>query len=255
MKKIRLIKTGGTIGFLLLGSLAGCNTLEKSSDEWAELEDVFGQTRMQAQEMLGWDLQEAEEESLSDQGMGGYACKVEDTDFLGMEAVCVHLIFMEDQEQTPRLTLLYAEYPSGKDLDLVADSLQKIWGEARTEMYCSWPDMIYWPQGLWAGGSAYNNTENFFQTRQEGKYMWGSEETIGELLEDEESPQRKMESWIPYSRIYIQSLKNDWNQVKEEPQVTAVLFESCRDFKKENVVIIDGFQKFMGTYMREMVVE
>ena len=46
-------------------------------------------------------------------------------------------------------------------------------------------------------------------------------------------------------------MKNDWSQVREEPSVTAVLFESCMDFGKENVVIIDGFQKFMGTYMTE----
>ena len=57
------------------------------------------------------------------------------------------------------------------------------------------------------------------------------------------------ENWIPYARTYVQSLKNDWNQVREEPSVTAVLFESCEDFGKENVVIIDGFQKFMCLHM------
>ena len=237
--------------FLFILSLGACNPSLDDKGNFEELEDVFGQTHEEIQEILGWDLQNAENEPLSDQQIEGYALKVKQIDFLGMEADCVHMVFMEDPAQTPRLTLLYAEYPPGENMDPVSESLQKIWGEARTEMYCSWPDLIYWPQGLWAGGSAYNDPASFLQTEKSGKLMWGSKETIGDVLADEENPRQIFESWIPYARTYIQSLKNDWEQVEQEPLVTAVLFEKCEDFKKENVVIIDGFQKFMGTYMKE----
>ena len=235
---------------ILLGMLLASGCGGKQEDDWKDLESVFGKTQEEAEEILGWNLANAKEEPLSDQTMDGYALKLENTDFLGQKAEQVHVVFMEDLSGTPRLTLLYADYPDGETMEPAAEALRGIWGEERPLMYCSWPDMIYWPQGLWAGGHTYNDPANFLQTEKEGKLMWGNEETIGDLLAEEADPQT-YENWIPYARTYVQSLKNDWSQVREEPSVTALLFESCMDFGKENVVIIDGFQKFMGTYMTE----
>lgn len=236
---------------ILLGMLLASGCGGKQENDWKDLESVFGKTQEEAEEILGWNLATAKEESLSDQTMDGYALKLENTNFLGQKAEQVYVVFMEDLSGTLRLTLLYADYPDGETMDPAAEELRGIWGEERSLMYCSWPDMIYWPQGLWAGGNAYNDPANFNQTEKTGKRMWGNEETVGELLSEEEEPMQTYENWIRYARTYVQSLKNDWNQVREEPSVTAVLFESCEDFGKENVVIIDGFQKFMGTHMTE----
>ena len=234
---------------ILLGMLLASGCGGKQENDWKDLDSVFGKTQEETEDILGWDLQKAEEEPLSDQTMDGYALKLENIDFLGQKAEQIHMIFMEDLSGTFRLTLLYADYPDGETMEPAAEVLRGIWGEERSSMYCSWPDLIYWPQDLWAGGNAYNDPANFLQTEKEGKRMWGNEETVGELRAEEEDPVQTYENWIPYARTYVQSLKNDWNQVREEPSVTAVLFESCEDFGKENVVIIDGFQKFMCLHM------
>ena len=240
-----------TVILLITGMLSGCKSDAKENSAGKNLESAFGQKEEDAVKTLGLDLNGAEKEALSEEQLKGYSMKVSDTEFLGSQAKSVHMIFMEDLSGVPRLTLLYAEYSSGEHMDEVAGELQAIWGEDREEMYCSWPDRIYWPEGLWAGSADYNHVDAFHQYKKEGKRMWGSAETVESILKEEKNPEEVYGIWQQYSRAYAQSMKNDWNIVKEEPVITAVLFEKCEDYKKENVLLIDGFQKFIGTYMRK----
>lgn len=240
-----------TAVLFIAGMFSGCKSDLKQNHVGKNLESAFGQKEEDAAETLGWDLDRAEKETLSEGPLKGYSVKVSDTEFLGSEAESVHMIFMEDLSGEPRLTLLYVEYGSDESMDEIAGELENIWGEEREEMYCSWPDRIYWPEGLWAGSGTYNNVEAFHQHKKEGKRMWGSDETVESILKEEKNPEEVYGTWQQYSKAYVQSMKNDWNIVKEEPVITAVLFETCEDYKKENVLLIDGFQKFIGTYMQE----
>ena len=78
--------------------------------------------------------------------------------------------------------------------------------------------------------------------------MWGSEEDVAYALKDCENPEGVYESWSLYSRIYAQSMTNDWEQVKKEPLVTGVMFKNADplEYKDKNVVILNGFNLCMS---------
>ena len=182
---------------ILLGMLLASGCGGKQEDDWKDLESVFGKTQEEAEVILGWNLANAKEEPLSDQTMDGYALKLENTDFLGQKAEQVHVVFMEDLSGTPRLTLLYADYPDGETMEPAAEALRGIWGEERPLMYCSWPDMIYWPQGLWAGGTPTTIRRIFSRQRKK-------ESVCGEMKRPSEN------SW-PRKRIRCRRMKTGFH--------------------------------------------
>ena len=106
---------------ILLGMLLASGCGGKQENDWKDLNSVFGKTQEETEDILGWDLQKAEEEPLSDQTMDGYALKLENIDFLGQKAEQIHMIFMEDLSGTFRLTRLYADYPDGETMEPAAE--------------------------------------------------------------------------------------------------------------------------------------
>ncbi|MBS6195908.1 MAG: hypothetical protein KH828_10050 [Clostridiales bacterium] len=235
--------------FLLTSCLLiGCQSSSKEESK-TDLENIFGLAEKDVGRILDWDFTKAETKPVSSPSLEGYVMEMNNIEFLDSTAVSVHLMFLEDSSGESHLTLLYAEYPSDAEMAPVSNALETLWGESRSTMYCSWADRIFWPEGLWAGSSAYNSVESLQHQDGDGKHLWGSLQTVADLLDGKTNPEKIYESWQEYSQIYAQSLKNGWDVVKKEPLVTAVLFENNSDFEKENVVIIDGFQKFMGNFI------
>lgn len=230
--------------------LSACGSPEKE-DNPVDLKEVFGCDFSQVKDAFQWPMEEAGKQELSiDSQPGklyGYSIELNDVTFLGEEASSVYMQFLGETEEEAGLTLIYAQYPEEQQLDQVREQMTDIWGDPRQQMYCSWPGCVYWLD-KWAIGVRYNTPSYCLQEESEEKIMWGSEEDVAYALKDCENPEGVYESWSLYSRIYAQSMKNDWEQVKKEPLVTGVMFKDADplEYKEKNVVILDGFNLCMS---------
>ncbi|MCI8801635.1 MAG: hypothetical protein HFH88_17810, partial [Lachnospiraceae bacterium] len=225
--------------------LSACGSPEKE-DNPVDLKEVFGCDFSQVKDAFQWPMEEAGKQELSidsqPEKLYGYSIELNDVTFLGEEASSVYMQFLGETEEEAGLTLIYAQYSEEQQLDQVREQMTDIWGEPRQQMYCSWPGCVYWLD-KWAIGVRYNTPSSFLQEESEEKIMWGSEEDVAYALKDCENPEGVYESWSLYSRIYAQSMTNDWEQVKKEPLVTGVMFKDAGplEYKDKNVVILDGF--------------
>lgn len=218
-------------------------------------ETIFGKQEEEIAKIYGWNLNNAERteipsEALSMQSgnLSGYTIKLQNVTLFGKTAQQVYLQFMGSDSVSTGLTLLYAEYSVDEKMEEVAEELTKIWGESKAKMYCSWPDRIYL-EDIWAGNSAFDSPDSFSQSASDEKQLWGSKLTIGDSLKEHENPEEIYEDWSQkYSRIYVQSMKNDWEEIAEEPLVTAVLFGNSEEYDKENTIILDGFNLFVSQH-------
>ena len=230
--------------------LSACGSPEKE-DNPVDLKEIFGCDFSQVKDAFQWPMEEAGKQELSidsqPEKLYGYSIELNDVTFLGEEASSVYMQFLGETEEEAGLTLIYAQYPEEQQMDQVRDQMTDIWGEPRQQMYCSWPGSVYWLD-KWAIGVRYNTTDSYLQEESGEKIMWGSEEDVAYALKDCENPEEVYESWSLYSRIYAQSMKNDWEQVKKEPLVTGVMFKDADplEYKEKNVVILDGFNLCMS---------
>lgn len=232
----------------------GCQSSQKSDSSQA-LKTAFGEDLTAVETAFQWNLDDAEKQVIPDtllqqDTMYGYSLELHDMDALGGKASTVYLQFMGSNPEDAGLTLVYAEYPEDQDMKAISDYLTKSWGDSRQQMYCSWPGRVYWLD-IWAGTNDYDQVDAYLQKGGSEKLLWGSAETVEDVLDNCEDPKAVYESWSKYSRIYAQSLKNDWKDVKKEPLVTAVLLKNSKDYKTQNTVILDGFNLYMANIQKK----
>lgn len=245
MKKHKFIPLFFTTIFLL----SACHSPETYGDiiDW---NNIFGCDFSQVKDAFQWSIDESQRQELSTasnqlEELQGYSVELENVTFLGENASRVYLQFLGKSPETAGLTLIYAEYSEKQKMDQVEKNMTDIWGKSKQQMYCSWPGRVYW-MDRWAGGTEYNQVDSYMQSATEDKIMWGSKADIEDALKDYVNPKEIYESWSSYSRIYAQSLKNNWEQVKKEPLVTGVMFKNSSEYETKNVVILDGFNLCMS---------
>lgn len=232
-------------GVLLSVLLSGCFKVSQSVDELNDVQDLFGQTEKVIEKATGWNFEEKEKKRILAEKVSGYTVELKGVKFLETSVESITLMFLEGVDKKEYLTSIFVQYPVDISMDKVCERLENSFGEEKKSMYCSWPSQVYWPDEIWNLG--HDDISAYQQERSDGKRLWGSQKTIADLVKEEEQALKIYENWQQYSRIYAQSAKNSWDVIKEEPLLTAVLFTDNE--KYENVLILDGFHKFIGSIL------
>lgn len=122
---------------------SGCSG-SKASRSPELVKDAFGTTFSEVKKNFGWEMEtdqmkEQIEPYYEDEIVVGYSIELEDVELLGTDASRVFLQFMGEEREQAELVLIYAEFPSEKEVDVAAKKLTKAFGEKKREMYCSLP--------------------------------------------------------------------------------------------------------------------
>lgn len=240
-------------GILVLSVLfVGCGS-SKASRSPKLVKEAFGTTFSEVQENFGWEMEMAQmkeqiEPYYEEEIVVGYSVELEDVELLGTDASRVFLQFMGEEREQAKLVLIYAEFPSEKEVDVATKKLTKAFGEKKSEMYCSLAGFPYWGD-IWEGrGNDIDELPNLEKVvGDSGIELWGTEETVGDALKDEGNPEEAYRSWGLTSNTYVWSIEeNEWEEVKQDPLVKAVLYRNSETYKKQNVLFIDGFNQYMA---------
>lgn len=231
--------------------LGGCGG-SKASKSPELVREAFGTTFSEVKENFGWGMEtnqmkEQIEPYYEEERVVGYSMELEDVELLGTNASRVFLQFMGEEREKAELVLIYAEFPSEKEVDVAAKKLTKAFGEKKSEMYCSLPGFSYWGD-IWEGRTYVEELPNLEKVvGDDGTELWGTEETVKDALKDAGNPEEAYRSWGLTSNTYIWSIEeNGWEAVKQDPLVKAVLFRNSEKYKKQNVLFIDGFNQYMA---------
>lgn len=231
--------------------LGGCGG-SKASKSPELVREAFGTTFSEVKENFGWEMEKNQmkeqiEPYYEEERVVGYSMELEDVELLGTNASRVFLQFMGEEREKAELVLIYAEFPSEKEVDVAAKKLTKAFGEKKSEMYCSLPGFSYWGD-IWEGRTYVEELPNLEKVvGDDGTELWGTEETVKDALKDAGNPEEAYRSWGLTSNTYIWSIEeNGWEAVKQDPLVKAVLFRNSEKYKKQNVLFIDGFNQYMA---------
>lgn len=233
--------------------LGGCGG-SKASKSPELVREAFGTTFSEVKENFGWEMEKNQmkeqiEPYYEEERVVGYSMELEDVELLGTDASRVFLQFMGEEREKAELVLIYAEFPSEKEVDVAAKKLTKAFGEKKSEMYCSLPGFRYWGE-IWEGQANSHINELPFLEKvvgDNGIELWGTEEKVENVFGNAENPEEAYRSWGFTSNTYVWNIEgNDWEAVKQDPLVKAVLYRDSEKYKKQNVLFIDGFNQYMA---------
>lgn len=246
-------------GILVLVVFFGGCSGSKASRSPKLVKEACGTTFSEVKKNFGWEMEtdqmkEQIEPYYEDEIVVGYSVELEDVELLGTDASRVFLQFMGEEWEQAKLVLIYAEFPSEKEVDVAAEKLTKAFGEKKSEMYCSLPGFRYWGE-IWEGQANSHINELPFLEKvvgDNGIELWGTEEKVENVFENAENPEEAYRSWGFTSNTYVWNIEgNDWEAVKQDPLVKAVLYRDSEKYKKQNVLFIDGFNQYMTDMEKE----